>query len=68
MDFSTILKVNIYVLGSCYLKIIEKLHFKNLRPEIPLLDPQYTLVVQERILNWGCLYIFQPSELSFKSA
>ena len=39
MDFSTILEINIYVLGSCYLKIIEKLNFKKKRPDIPLLDP-----------------------------
>jgi hypothetical protein len=48
MDFSTILKINIYTLGSCYLKIIEKLNFKkemlkiNFQKDtvdIPLLDP-----------------------------
>ena len=34
IDFSDALQVNLYTLGSCYLKLIKSLHF-----EIPVIDP-----------------------------
>jgi transcription factor IIIB subunit 2 len=53
MDFSKLLHINIYTLGSCYLKIIEKLNFHNSKPDIPLLDPQIYIHKFCSKLNFG---------------
>ena len=53
MDFSKLLHINIYTLGSCYLKIIEKLNFHESRPDIPLLDPQIYIHKFCSQLNFG---------------
>lgn len=34
IDFSDALSINLYVLGSCYLKLVKALH-----TEVPLIDP-----------------------------
>jgi transcription factor IIIB subunit 2 len=34
IDFSDVLQTNLYILGSCYLKLVQALHL-----EVPLIDP-----------------------------